>query len=59
MTREEFLGRVRREFPFEVEGGSELLAERVVQALRRYVSEAEWEDVRSSLPKELAQILPA
>jgi uncharacterized protein (DUF2267 family) len=50
---------VRREFPFEVEGGAELLAERVVQALRHYVSEGEWEDIRSSLPKELQQILPA
>jgi uncharacterized protein (DUF2267 family) len=51
--------RVRREFSFEVEGGAELLTERVVQALWRYVSEGEWEDIRSSLPKELAQILPA
>jgi len=29
MTRQEFLERVRREFPFEVEGGVELLVERV------------------------------
>jgi uncharacterized protein (DUF2267 family) len=59
MTREEFLGRVRREFPFEVEGGPGLLVERVVQAIRRYVTEGEWEDIRSTLPRELAEILPA
>ena len=59
MTREEFLARVRREFPFEIEGGAELLTERVVRALRRYVTEGEWEDIRSTLPKELAGILPA
>jgi uncharacterized protein (DUF2267 family) len=59
MTREEFLGRVRREFPFEVEGGAGLLVERVAQAIRRYVTEGEWEGIRSTLPRELAEILPA
>src|SRR3977135_937997 len=38
MTRQEFLDRVRREYPFEVEGGMELLAQRVVHALRRYIT---------------------
>jgi uncharacterized protein (DUF2267 family) len=59
MHREEFLERVRREFPYEVEGGIELLVQRVVQALRSHVTEGEWEDVRSSLPKDLASILPS
>ena len=59
MTREEFLGRVRQEFSFEVEGGLGLLVERVVQAIRRYVTEGEWEDIRSTLPRGLGDILPA
>jgi uncharacterized protein (DUF2267 family) len=59
MSREEFLGRVRREFPFEVAGGPGLLLERVVQAIRRYVTEGEWQDIRSGLPRDLAEMLPA
>jgi uncharacterized protein (DUF2267 family) len=59
MHREEFLERVRREFPFEVEGGTELLVQRVLQALRSFVTDGEWEDVRSSLPKDVAALLPA
>jgi uncharacterized protein (DUF2267 family) len=59
MTRQEFLERVRREFPFEVEGGVELLVERAVQAVRRYVTEGEWEEIRSTLTRDLAEILPA
>jgi len=59
MSREEFLEGVRRKFGYEVEGSIELLVQRVLQALRDYVSEGEWEDVRSSLPKDFAGILPA
>jgi uncharacterized protein (DUF2267 family) len=59
MTRQEFLDRVRREYPFEVEGGMELLVQRVVHALRRYITQGEWDDIRSSMPKDLASILPA
>jgi uncharacterized protein (DUF2267 family) len=59
MSREEFLQRVDREFPFEVQGGMELLVQRVLQALREYITEGEWEDVRSTMPKDLVSILPA
>jgi uncharacterized protein (DUF2267 family) len=58
MNRAEFLERIRQEFNFQVEGGVELLAQRVLQALRHYITEGEWEDVRSSMPKDLASILP-
>jgi len=58
MDREEFLARIRQEFPYDVEGGTEVLVERVLQALRRFITEGEWEDVRSSMPKDLAAILP-
>jgi uncharacterized protein (DUF2267 family) len=58
MNSEEFLERIRQEFPYDVEGGTEVLVERVLQALRRFVTEGEWQDVRSSMPKDLAAILP-
>jgi uncharacterized protein (DUF2267 family) len=59
MSREEFLERVRREFRYEVEGGTGVLVQRVLHALRRYVTEGEWDDIRSSLPKDFATLLPA
>jgi uncharacterized protein (DUF2267 family) len=58
MNREEFLARVRREFPFEVEGGVEPLVQRVLQSLRRHITDGEWEDVKSTMPKDLAAVLP-
>lgn len=53
----EFLERIRREFPYEIEGGIELLVQRVLQALRHHVTEGEWDDIRSSLPQDLAALL--
>ncbi|HUC21109.1 MAG TPA: DUF2267 domain-containing protein [Streptosporangiaceae bacterium] len=58
MKREEFLARVRKEFPFEVEGGVEPLVQTVIQSLRRYLTDGEWEDVKSVMPKDLAAVLP-
>jgi len=59
MSRAEFLDRVRQEFQYEVKGGIEQLVQRVLHALRRYVTEGEWEEVRSSLPKDLRTLVPA
>jgi uncharacterized protein (DUF2267 family) len=59
MDRGEFLARVRDEFPSEVKGGTEHLVTTVLRALRRYVTDGEWEDISSNLPKELAELLPA
>jgi uncharacterized protein (DUF2267 family) len=59
MSKEEFLARVRGEFQYEVPGGIEQLVQRVLHALRRYVTEGEWEEVRSSLPKDLRTLVPA
>jgi uncharacterized protein (DUF2267 family) len=39
-------------------GGIERLLDTVVEALRRRITEGEWEDVRTSLPKDLAAVLP-
>jgi uncharacterized protein (DUF2267 family) len=58
MKKEEFLERIQREFPYEVEGGLEPLVQNVLRALKGHVSEGEWEDIRSSMPQELAAILP-
>jgi uncharacterized protein (DUF2267 family) len=58
MDREQFLERIQREFPFEVEGGLEPLVQTVLKALKAHVSEGEWADIRSSMPKELTTILP-
>jgi uncharacterized protein (DUF2267 family) len=58
MDREEFLVRVRMEFPYDVKGGIEQLIETVLKALRLYVTEGEWDDIKSSMPKDLAEVLP-
>ena len=58
MHRDEFLARIRHEFPYEVPGGIERLFDTVVQALRRHITEGEWEDIRASLPKDIVAVLP-
>ena len=59
MSKEEFVDRVRREFTYDIEGGIETLVQRVMHALRRYVTEGEWDEVRSSMPKDLRALVPA
>lgn len=58
MGREEFLRRIRRDFPYNVEGGVEPLVRTVLQALRRHITEGEWDDIKSSMPRALAAVLP-
>jgi uncharacterized protein (DUF2267 family) len=58
MDRDEFVERVRREFPFDVKGGIEPLISTVLRALKLYGTEGEWEDVKASMPKELAAVVP-
>ncbi|MDX6534387.1 MAG: hypothetical protein QOJ13_3278 [Gaiellales bacterium] len=59
LHREEFLDRVAQAFPYEVDGGMERLVRTVLEVLhRRYVSEGELEDIRSSLPRDLAGVVP-
>jgi uncharacterized protein (DUF2267 family) len=59
MNRQEFVDRIGEEFPRDVEGGAEVLAVRVLGAIRRYISDGEWDDVRSTMPKDLLTLLPA
>jgi uncharacterized protein (DUF2267 family) len=58
LGREEFLARIRQQFPYEVEGGLELLARTTLEALRQYVTDGEWEDIKADLPRDLADIVP-
>lgn len=58
MHRDEFLTRVRREFPYEVEGGIEPLVDSVLESLRLYITDGEWQEVKSMLPRDLARVLP-
>jgi uncharacterized protein (DUF2267 family) len=57
MSAEEFLGRVRQEFRYDLEGGVPQLIQTVMDALRRHVTEGEWDDIRAGLPAELAAVL--
>lgn len=58
MDREEFLARVRREFPFDTDVDTERLVRAVLEALREHITDGEWQDVKSTVPRELAGILP-
>jgi uncharacterized protein (DUF2267 family) len=59
MNHEEFLQRVQHDFPYEVEGGPERVVRTVLGVLsQHYIAEGELEDIRSSLPKDLAAVLP-
>lgn len=58
MDREMFLARVRQEFPYAIEGGIQHLVDTVLQILRRHITEGEWDDLKSTLPKDLAAALP-
>ena len=58
MSRDEFLDRVRRGFGYDVEGGIERLTSTVLAALKQHVTDGEWDDIRSSMPKDLAGVLP-
>lgn len=57
MNKEEFLQRVREQFPFSVESGIEDVIRVVLTALRKYVSFGEAEDIVSILPKDIAGLV--
>jgi uncharacterized protein (DUF2267 family) len=59
MHRQDFVERVRAEMPpYEIKGGTEELVNTVAQALRLYVTEGEWQDMKSEMPKDISAILP-
>lgn len=58
MNRDEFMQRVREGFRYEIDGDTEQLVSTVLQALRHYITDGEWDDVKSVMPKELASAMP-
>jgi uncharacterized protein (DUF2267 family) len=58
LRREEFLERVAAQLPYEVEGKVEELVQTTLQALRRHITEGEWADIKDSVPKDVAEVLP-
>jgi uncharacterized protein (DUF2267 family) len=59
MHREDFLEQIQKEMPpYEVKGGIEMLVYTVAQALRLYITDGEWRDIKSEMPKDLATFLP-
>lgn len=57
MKKEEFLQRIRKEFPFSIEGDIEDVVEIVLTSLRKHVSLGEAEDVISILPKDIQELV--
>ncbi|MGW3645603.1 DUF2267 domain-containing protein [Streptomyces sp. NPDC000878] len=58
MSNEEFFARVRSEFPYAVEGGSEKQVRTVLKSLERHVSAGEWQHLKSRVPNSLAALPP-
>jgi uncharacterized protein (DUF2267 family) len=58
LNRDDFLYEVRQGFPYDVEGGTQRVVQVVLDTLRRHVTQGEWEDVKSSMPKDLSRMIP-
>lgn len=58
LNRDDFLYEVRQGFPYDVEGGVERVTQVVLDTLRRHVTQGEWQDVKDTMPKDLAMMLP-
>jgi uncharacterized protein (DUF2267 family) len=58
LNREDFLYEVRQGFPYDVEGGPERVVRVVLDTLRRHITQGEWDDVKDTMPADLAQIMP-
>lgn len=56
-NREEFLQQIREKFPYQIDGDIEQLERTVLQALRRHITDGEWDDVKSLMPKDLVATL--
>ncbi|RLP94910.1 MULTISPECIES: DUF2267 domain-containing protein [unclassified Micromonospora] len=58
LNRDDFLYEVRQGFPYDAEGGAERVTQVVLDTLRRHVTQGEWQDVKDTMPKDLARMLP-
>ncbi|MEV4546126.1 DUF2267 domain-containing protein [Micromonospora echinaurantiaca] len=58
LNRDDFLLEVRQRFPYDVEGGAERVVQVVLDTLRRHVTQGEWQDVKDTMPKDMARMIP-
>ncbi|MEU4474036.1 DUF2267 domain-containing protein [Micromonospora sp. NPDC023888] len=58
LNRDDFLYEVRQGFPYDVEGGPERVTQVVLDTLRRHVTQGEWQDVKDTMPADLATMMP-
>ncbi|BCL17142.1 DUF2267 domain-containing protein [Micromonospora sagamiensis] len=58
LNRDDFLYEVRQGFPYETDGGPERVVQVVLDTLRRHVTQGEWDDVRATMPRDLARMIP-
>jgi uncharacterized protein (DUF2267 family) len=59
MHRDDFLNQIRREMPpYDIHGGIDGLVHTVAQALRLYITDGEWENIKAQMPADLADMLP-
>ncbi|MFI5925473.1 DUF2267 domain-containing protein [Micromonospora sp. NPDC051543] len=58
LNRDDFLYEVRQGFPYDAEGGAERVTQVVLDTLRRHVTQGEWQDVKDTMPKDIAMMLP-
>ncbi|MFY1622318.1 DUF2267 domain-containing protein [Micromonospora sp. WMMD723] len=58
LNRDDFLYEVRQGFPYDVEGGPERVTRVVLDALRRHVTQGEWQDVKAGMPRDLQRLIP-
>ncbi|GAB3842209.1 DUF2267 domain-containing protein [Micromonospora andamanensis] len=58
LNRDDFLYEVRQGFPYDVAGGPERVVQVVLDTLRRHITQGEWDDVKDTMPADLARIMP-
>ncbi|MFI7607699.1 DUF2267 domain-containing protein [Micromonospora sp. NPDC049366] len=58
LNREDFLYEVRQGFPYDVEGGPERVTQVVLDTLRKHVTQGEWQEVKETMPRDLARMMP-
>ncbi|GIJ20540.1 DUF2267 domain-containing protein [Micromonospora lutea] len=58
LNRDDFLYEVRQGFPYDVEGGPQRVVQVVLDTLRRHITQGQWEDVKDTMPNDLARIMP-
>ncbi len=58
LHRDEVLARVRSELSFDIEDDTEQLVTTVLESLRRFVTDGEWDDIAAVVPKDLRELLP-